>query len=116
MRKLVVGFAFGGLGADRCESGYIAGNHASAAVSRNVGYVDDGRRRIVQRTRQGKIGANQQRVAATPATFVRPVGPVSVQGGHALRRFLGIDRLQSPTTTRERHDPGRPRGPGEEGS
>ncbi|MBX9243774.1 GNAT family N-acetyltransferase [Actinotalea ferrariae] len=92
MRQLVVGFAFDELGADRCESGYIAGNLASAAVSRKVGYVDDGRRRTVQHTRQGVVGVDEQRVTVTPATFVRPDAPVSVQGAEALRRFLGVDR------------------------
>lgn len=92
MRQLVVGFAFDELGADRCESGYVAGNLASAAVSRKVGYVDDGRRRIVQHTRQGPVGVDEQRVTVTPPTFVRPDGPVSVEGAEVLRRFLGIDR------------------------
>src|SRR3954447_24538110 len=93
MRQLVVGFAFDELDADRCESGYIEGNHASAAVSRKVGYADNGRRRIVQRTRQGKVGVDEQRVVVSPATFVRPDEPVSVEGAEVLRRFLGIDRL-----------------------
>lgn len=92
MRQLVVGFAFDELDADRCESGYIVGNHASAAVSRKVGYVDNGRRRIVQHTRQGKVGVDEQRVMVTPATFVAPDDPVSVEGAEVLRRFLGIDR------------------------
>ena len=92
MRQLVVGFAFDELDADRCESGYIVGNHASAAVSRKVGYVDNGRRPIVQRTGQGKVGVDEQRVTVTPATFVRPDDHVSVDGAEELRRFLGIDR------------------------
>ena len=92
MRQLVVGFAFDELGAERCESGYIVGNHASAAVSRKVGYVDNGRRRIAQHTRQGTVGVDEQRVVVTPATFVRPEGQVSVEGAEPLRRFLGIDR------------------------
>ncbi len=92
MRQLAVGFAFDELGADQCESGYIVGNHASAAVSRKAGYVDNGRRRIVQHTRRGKFGVDEQRVTVTPATFVRPDDPVSVQGADVLRRFLGIDR------------------------
>jgi RimJ/RimL family protein N-acetyltransferase len=96
MRQLVVGFAFDELGADRCESGYIVGNHASAAVSRKVGYLDNGRHRIVQRTRDGKVGADEQRVVVTPAKFVRPAGPVSIEGADSLRRFLAID-----------HEPGR---------
>jgi RimJ/RimL family protein N-acetyltransferase len=90
MRQLVVGLAFDELGAERCESGYIVGNHASAAVSRKVGYADNGRARIVQRTRQGKVGVEEQRVMVTPATYVRPAGPVTVEGAPALRRFLGI--------------------------
>lgn len=92
MRQLVVGFAFDELGADRCESGYVVGNRASAAVSRKVGYVDNGRRRVVQRTRQGKVGVDEQLVTVTPATFVRPADPVSVDGAAALRHFFGIDR------------------------
>jgi RimJ/RimL family protein N-acetyltransferase len=92
MRQLVVGFAFDELGADWCESGYIEGNHASAAVSRKVGYVDNGRRRIVQHTRQGKVGVDEQRVVVTPATFVRPDERVAVDGAEVLRRFLAIDR------------------------
>lgn len=92
MRQLVVGFAFDELDAEQCESGYVVGNHASAAVSRKVGYVDNGRRRIAQHTRQGTVGVDEQRVVVTPATFVRPEGQVSVEGAEPLRRFLGIDR------------------------
>jgi len=92
MRQLVVGFAFDELDADRCESGYIVGNHASAAVSRKVGYVDNGRRPIVQRTGQGKVGVDEQRVTVTPATFIRPDDHVSVDGAEELRRFFRIDR------------------------
>jgi RimJ/RimL family protein N-acetyltransferase len=91
MRQLVVGFAFDELGASQCESGYIVGNHASASVSRKAGYVDDGRRRIVQHTRQEKVGVDEQRVVVTPATFVRPEDPVSIEGAEVLRRFFGID-------------------------
>lgn len=90
MRQLVVGFAFDELGASQCESGYIVGNHASAAVSRKVGYVDNGRHRIVQRTQQGKIGVDEQRVVVTPATYVRPDEQVTIEGADRLRRFLGI--------------------------
>lgn len=90
MRQLVVGFAFDELGALQCESGYIVGNHASAAVSRKTGYVDNGERRIVQHTQQGKVGADEQRVRVTPATFVCPDEKVSAEGADVLRRFLGI--------------------------
>lgn len=90
MRQLVVGFAFDELGALACESGYIVGNHASAAVSRKTGYVENGRRILVQHTRQGPVRAEEQRVIVTPETYVRPVDPVAVEGAGALRRFFGL--------------------------
>ncbi len=93
MRQLAVAFAFDELDAQQCESGYIVGNHASAAVSRKVGYVDNGLRRIVQHTRQGKIGVDEQTVTVTPATFIRPDDQVSVAGAEVLRRFLRVDRI-----------------------
>lgn len=92
MRQLVVGFAFDELGALECESGYIVGNHASAAVSRKTGYAENGRRRIVQHTTQGKVGVSEQRVLVTPATYVRPQGEVTVAGADELRRFSAIER------------------------
>lgn len=92
MRQLVVGLAFDELDALQCESGYVVGNHASASVSRKVGYVHNGRRRIVQHTQQGKVGVEEQRVVVTPATFVRPAQPMTFAGGAVTRRFLGIVR------------------------
>jgi len=90
MRQLVVGFAFDELGALECGSGYVVGNHASAAVSRKTGYVENGRRRMMQQTTRGKVGVNEQRVLVTPATYVRSDGEISVTGAHALRKFLAI--------------------------
>ncbi len=92
MRQLVVGFAFDELGALECSSGYIVGNHASAAVSRKTGYVEDGCRRIVQHTTTGKVGVDEQRVLVTPSTYVQPDGEVAVSGADALRRFFAIER------------------------
>lgn len=90
MRRLAVGFAFDELGAATCGSAYIDGNAASAAVSRKVGYADNGRHRIVQHTRDGVVGVVEQRVVVTPETFVRPDEPVVVDGADALRRFWGL--------------------------
>ncbi|GAA1901226.1 GNAT family N-acetyltransferase [Lapillicoccus jejuensis] len=92
MRRLAVGFAFQELGARSCGSGYIAGNHASAAVSRKVGYIANGIERIVQQTSDGPVGVDEQRVLVTPATYVAPQDPVEVHGAEQLRRFLGITR------------------------
>lgn len=91
MRQLVVGFAFDELGALECGSGYIVGNHASAAVSLKTGYFENGTRRIVQATAEGKVGVYEQRVLVTPATYVRPVDRVSIYGAEVLRRFLAIE-------------------------
>ncbi|NYG55898.1 GNAT family N-acetyltransferase [Nocardioides perillae] len=91
MRRLAVGLAFDGLGAATCGSAYIAGNAASAAVSRKVGYVDNGRQRIVQHTRDGVVGSVEHRVVVTPETFVRPDADVVLEGVGALRRFWGLD-------------------------
>lgn len=92
MRQLVVGFAFDELGALECGSGYIVGNHASAAVSRKTGYTENGRRRIVQQTTHGKVGVDEQRVLVTPASYVRPEADVAVTGADGLRHFLAIER------------------------
>ncbi|GAA5024027.1 GNAT family protein [Terrabacter aeriphilus] len=91
MRRLVVGFAFDELGAGSCGSGYIAGNLASAAVSRKTGYLPNGVHRVVQHTTDGPVGVDEQRVLVTPATYVRPDAAVSVEGADALRRFLAIE-------------------------
>lgn len=91
MRQAVVGFAFDELGALSCGSGYILGNHASAAVSRKTGYHANGHRRIVQDTVGGKIGADEQRVLVTPATYVRPAEGIAIEGADALRRFLATE-------------------------
>lgn len=91
MRQLAVGFAFDELGALRCGSAHIAGNHASAAVSRKTGYVDNGTDRITQRTAEGIVGVESQRVLVTPDTDIRPDDPITVDGADAPRRFLAID-------------------------
>lgn len=92
MRRLAVGFAFDELGARSCGSAYVVGNHASAAVSRKVGYVHNGIHRIVQQTSDGPVGLDEQRVLVTPATYVEATVPVEVEGAEPLRRFLGVTR------------------------
>lgn len=92
MRQMVVGLALDELDALTCGSGYVVGNHASAAVSRKTGYVENGRRRIVQRTADGPVGVEEQRVLVTREGYVRPDRPVVVDGAAELRRFLGVRR------------------------
>ena len=90
MRQLAVGFAFDHLGALECVSGYLDGNHASAAVSRKTGYVDNGYSRITTTSGGLTAAAVEKRVVVTPETFIRPDGEVTVEGAEPLRRFLGI--------------------------
>lgn len=92
MRQLAVALAFDELGATSCESGYIVGNHASAAVSRKVGYRDNGRSTIVQHVDGEAIGVDEQRVIVTPDTFVRPETPITIDGAAELRRFFGLPK------------------------
>lgn len=92
MRQMAIGFAVDELDAAACESGYVEGNRASQAVSRKSGYVENGRRVIVQQTQQGPVAVREQRVIVTPETVVRPAEPVVVDGAHELRRFLAIER------------------------
>lgn len=92
MRQMAVGFAFDELDALTCESAYVVSNHASAAVSRKTGYVDNGRVHGVQHTREGTVGMEEQRVVVTPETYVRPGEPVTYEGTQALRRVFGIER------------------------
>lgn len=80
------------MGALECTSAYIEGNHRSAAVSRKVGYRDNGRRRLAQVTKDGPVGADEQLVIVTPESFVRPDGQVIVEGASELRRFLGLEQ------------------------
>lgn len=87
MRQMAVGFCFDHLGALELLSAYIDGNHASAAVSRKTGYVENGSQRILS---DGK-GVVERMVRITPETFNRPEQPIEVSGAAELRRFLGIE-------------------------
>ena len=54
--------------------------------------MDNGNRRIVQHTRQGEIGVDEQHLIVTPTTFLRPDENVSVAAADVLRRFLRVGR------------------------
>jgi RimJ/RimL family protein N-acetyltransferase len=87
MRRAVCAFAFDGLGAEEVTSGAFLDNPASLAVSRKVGYRENGVVRLKRRA--GELALNQKLVL-TPDTFVR--GPeVEMVGLPALRAFLGLD-------------------------
>jgi RimJ/RimL family protein N-acetyltransferase len=86
MRQAMCAFLFDHLEAAAITSGAFLDNPASLAVSRKVGYVDNGIRRMARR---GELAENQQ-LLLTPATFVRGA-PITVEGLAPVRRLIGID-------------------------
>jgi hypothetical protein len=69
-----------------------ADNPASAAVSRKVGYQDNGTR---PELRDG-VAADHHKFLLTQATFIRPDEPIEITGGRELREFLGVPRHDDP--------------------
>lgn len=88
MRQAMAVFAFDQLGAEVLESGYIAGNARSAAVSRKTGYrdIEDPTARVVRD--DGYV--QEQRVVLTSESLVRPPHPVVCEGVPALLAFMGL--------------------------
>jgi RimJ/RimL family protein N-acetyltransferase len=87
MRRAVCAFAFDGLRAEEVTSAAFLDNPASLAVSRKVGYRENGVVRL--KRREGEMALNQKLVL-TPDTFVR--GPdLEMVGLPALRAFLALD-------------------------
>lgn len=87
MRQAACALAFDHLGALRITSMAYVDNPSSLAVSRKVGYRDNGRRWL---SRRGEP-AEQQAFVLTPEDLVRGE-PLQVSGVEPLRAFLGLDR------------------------
>jgi RimJ/RimL family protein N-acetyltransferase len=87
MRRAICAFAFEELGAVEITSGAFVDNPASLGVSRKVGYLPNGTKRVARR---GKAAMNQ-RLLLKPEHFIRGDDPIDFRGGAALRRFLGIN-------------------------
>lgn len=87
IRQMAAMFCFDHLGAEELTSGYIDGNVKSAGVSRKVGYVDNGQRRLAS----GDGYRLERLVRLTPDALVRPDEPLEVRGVEAFRRFIGLD-------------------------
>jgi RimJ/RimL family protein N-acetyltransferase len=87
MRAAVLHLAFRGLGAVRAESAALDGNARSAAVSRRLGYVDDGEE--IQVVRGARRVAT--RLALTPERFaaVPDLPPVTIRGLEPCLPLLG---------------------------
>lgn len=87
MRQAICAFAFDHLDAAEVTSGAFLDNPASLAVSRKVGYRENGRQRLERRA--GEMAVNQGLVL-TPADLVRG-DPLAVEGLPAFRRLVGLD-------------------------
>jgi RimJ/RimL family protein N-acetyltransferase len=87
MRSAVLSFAFDGLGARFATSGAFLDNAASNAVSRSLGYEENGRgslapRGIARETQLFRMSAEGWRS--------RPRPPVEIQGLEGCRAMFGI--------------------------
>lgn len=87
MRRTACTFAFDHLGAVEVTSGAWLDNPASLAVSRRVGYVPNGQRRLPRRP--GEV-AVMQGLVLRPDAFVRHDVPVSVEGLAPVLAQLGL--------------------------
>jgi RimJ/RimL family protein N-acetyltransferase len=88
MRQAMCAFAFDHLDAAEITSGAFTDNPASLAVSRKVGYRENGRTR--RERRPGELATTVDLVL-TPEDFVRGEHPVEVTGVAAFRRSIGLD-------------------------
>ena len=86
MRQAICAFCFDHLEAEQVTSGSFVDNPASAAVSRKVGYLPNGVRRLARRPGERQ---DNQAWLLTPQNFVRGV-PITVTGASAFREFIGL--------------------------
>ena len=87
MRQAICALMFDHLDAAEVTSGAFLDNPASLAVSRKVGYVENGTVRVQRR--EGELAFNRKLVL-TPEAFVRGPHPVAVEGVDPLRRAIGL--------------------------
>ena len=87
MRSAVLSFAFDGLGARVATSSAFLDNAASNAVSRSLGYAEDGRGALAPRG----VSRETQRFRMTDEMWrSRPRPPVEIEGLDACREMFGI--------------------------
>lgn len=87
MRQAFCVLLFDHLEAQEVTSGAFVDNPASMAVSRKLGYVDNGSSR--EERRPGEL-ALLQKVRLTSSLLNRPDAPVHVEGAEGLLTFLGL--------------------------
>ena len=87
MRQAICVTLFDHLGAEEITSAAFLDNPASLAVSRKLGYVDNGQ--IRRQRREGELAVTQQLILR-PNDLVRPTHPVHVEGAASVRRLIGL--------------------------
>ena len=87
MRQAIGAFMFDYLGAAEVTSAAFADNPASLAVSRKVGYRENGVDRV--KRRDGEMALNKKLVL-TAETLNRPEHQFTVDGASQLQKFLGL--------------------------
>jgi RimJ/RimL family protein N-acetyltransferase len=87
MRSAVLSFAFDGLGARFAESSAFLDNAASNAVSRGLGYEENGRGALAP---QGVSRETQRFRMSAEGWRSRPRPPVEIKGLEACRDMFGI--------------------------
>ncbi|MFC4002645.1 GNAT family N-acetyltransferase [Prauserella oleivorans] len=92
MRAAVLHLAFAGLGAEEARTGAFEDNVASLAVSRKLGYADDG---IARHAVRGKAVV-ERRMRLTRQAWQRHRSvPVTVRGLQPCLPLLGVDAAQT---------------------
>ena len=89
MRRAICAFLFDHLDAVRITSGHFTDNPASGAVSRKVGYRDNGTER--RRRRAGEL-ATMIHLTLDRGDFDRGGVEIEVEGLEAFRRSIGLDQ------------------------
>ncbi|SEN09972.1 GNAT family N-acetyltransferase [Cryobacterium luteum] len=87
MRQTIAAFMFDHLEAAEVTSAVFTDNPASFAVSRKVGYRDNGVDRLKRRDAEVALS---QKLVLTAETLSRPRHPLAVDGASHLRAFLGL--------------------------
>jgi RimJ/RimL family protein N-acetyltransferase len=87
MRGAILGFAFDGLGARAAESSAFLDNAASNAVSRSLGYDDNGRGSLAP---EGIARETQLFRMSVDGWRSRPRPTVAIDGLDACRDLFGI--------------------------
>lgn len=89
MRQALCAFMFDNMDAAEVTSAAFVDNPASLAVSRKVGYRENGVSRL--KRRDGEV-ALSQKLVLTADDLVRPEHELKVTGARQLQEFLGLTR------------------------